>query len=410
MNDFVWEIGSRLVVLALLVWGMLSARKALRRMSDRRGRLPAVIDPKNPTQPIPGSEKLEGAFEGVEYQSEYNPGTETSPPFMVLSVLEPSDGDFMVVKHQVAGCLGRLLKRWGVTFVKTRDEAFDDRYDVVTERTPGFAAACFRDDGHRQAVDGLFDLGATAVRNDGKGLDAIHTSFEREMDDDSSFIHQAMTHLGTLSAGCTQIAGRRCLGVQADRLKWIAAMAVPIAVMVLMFAVGNVSSHLVGPRQVDGDNAFGRLAVKLVAAPLFIWLPLSFWLVKGKSRSAEFLGVVWAVSIIAFYFCASMLVFDLNALLDRGPTTNRIQAVIALSANDTATGYQIQVPSWRENTAWQTIFVPRKRYEQNQLAFEQTEALKITTRPGFFGFEWISSFEPLPAEFDWADQIGPDEP
>lgn len=392
-----WELPWRLIGVALAIWAIVYARRVLKRMRDKRGRLPAVVDEKRPDRVIEGSTKREGVYQGVEYQLEYHPGKEDFPPFLVVSVLEETDGDFMVTRSEEKGWFRRKLKQWGVSYVKTGDKQFDGEYDIVTESTPGFAKACLAGEELRGPVKALFETGFTALRNDGKGIDAIWTQLPEGHSLSQSFLEGAVAQLASLVQGWGTIRTRRFLGIRADTLGWNLGLIVPFLIAFSMFAdmLLAVGGRTPAASQVDADSIPIWFVLMFVAPLLLLWLAVLFFLAKGRYNSHAYLAVVGSVTCIVFYFGGSVHLFTLNAALDRGEPTAHVELIHGFAPTDSGSGYDIVVPAWLAPDQSETIFVSNEEYEEDAWAYDNAVGLEITTKPGYFGFEWILDVRPI---------------
>src|SRR5215510_9630530 len=92
-------------VLIVVVWvGLMWLRSKggiapakLNALRDAHGRLPAVLDPSDPTRPIPAEVREErDEPSGLTYSLRVAEPTPTSPPFIVLTLLAAAPGEFFL--------------------------------------------------------------------------------------------------------------------------------------------------------------------------------------------------------------------------------------------------------------------------------------------------------------------------
>ena len=409
MNKLYAELISKLVVLGLIVAAMLLGRRARNKMRDKRGRLPAVVDGRKPGKPVPveGATKGEQTHEGITYEYEYHPGEEGVPSYFVLTIVQQTEGDFLLSKTSPKRLLGRWLKRRGITYVRSGDEMFDNRFDVVTDATPAFATACLRSAEARVAVEWLFSTGATLLRNDGKGIDAIWTEFARPKEDLPATIKDAASPLRALIERCATFRPSRVLGISVEKWGWPGACAVPAAAFLAVFVAMAVLMKTNAKHVDEVPIAMGLLVTLPVLVP---WLFISYRMVKGRGNSVGYIPAVWGFSVLTFWMAGSTWFLALNSALDRSPPSRCVQPILAIAPTETGSGYDVDVVSWRPGKDVQRIFVSHAESRQDPLAFHGRQALEIRTKPGFFGYQWICSVKPVFASDAKRQAQGSDAP
>ena len=121
--------------------------------------------------------------------------------------------------------------------------------------------------------------------------------------------------------------------------------------------------------------------------------------VFGGERTGKFADRIFGTGgfSLAGFFAAGFPLLQLaNAALDQGAPTKYEQPVIDFVATDS--GYRADVLSWRPERAIQPVRIDEEGNAGDPLHFADCRMLAIKTKPGFFGFEWISSVRPVQIE------------
>ncbi len=313
--------------------------------------------------------------------------------YVVLTIIGPSGGDFMVLRTAAKSCLGDRLKRLGIAYVTSEDQTFDERFDVATDNSPAFARLYFGRAEVRAAVSSLFDMGFTVVRNDGKGIDAIRTPLNEADSSWKATIPDAVNGLLTLAGAGASVRSRRFLGISIDAWGWPGACLVPFAAVLGTIAAGYML-FLTNARYATDPYFAGSS----VAAPLLaLWIILSYHLIRGRAKSPVHLPIVWFASALTFWLAGSTWALAFNASLDAGQITRHVQPILIVErkTDELDTGYHVYVPSWHPGEEFQKIVISHAECRQYSFPIMLAKNLRIDTKPGFLGYEWICSIEPL---------------
>jgi len=337
------------------------------------------------------STKFDRTVEGIVFQCEVHPWTEKIPAYLVVTIIQKTNGDFCVGKT-TEGAQAGWLKRWSISHVQTEDQSFNDDFDVISDRTPDFASKSFQFAAARDAVRKLFDMGVTLIRNDGQGIDLIWMDFCAD-NAIENVIDSAAIELRNLTNCCLEAPKNQHRWPIRERLHVPLAISVPFLVTVSNFFVIALAK-ITGTTARAVDDSFAHLWFEiLVSFPLIaLWVIISFWMLKGRSNSAVLLPVLWIISGITIFFACSIWIFTLNAQLDRSPSKAFVQPIVGY--RPTNFGYDIDVEFWHPDRPIKTIFISNDDYAKDRLSFMQCDALAIETKPGYFGYEWISSVKP----------------
>lgn len=90
----------------------------------------------------------------------------------------------------------------------------------------------------------------------------------------------------------------------------------------------------------------------------------------------------WAVT----YQCLSIA----NAFLDNSSPQFHVTEVVGVIPSGYRSGPRIRVASWRPEHAEEVVHISKEKFQT--LGKEHT-AVEISTKPGYLGFEWVSSIK-----------------
>jgi len=147
-----------------------------------------------------------------------------------------------------------------------------------------------------------------------------------------------------------------------------------------------------GPGRIVAPGAIGTLFwIGLVA-----WLPLCgavYLASRGRCRSVH--GFVYSILglLMASPAVALGAGIQLNARLDHGAPEPHVTRVLAVTTSESRVGtsYSVRLQSWRPG--WPDVsFNPPS---STGSLLEPGHMVKVMTRPGRFGWEWMSDVEPM---------------
>ena len=139
-----------------------------------------------------------------------------------------------------------------------------------------------------------------------------------------------------------------------------------------------------------------RLSLRYSAPALLGFLVLSVVLLKGRSSSHRDLGLVLLASSLGAIVGGFGGFTVANGYLDGGAATSHDAAVLARrKTSGRSESHYVTVASWRAGRESEELDVPRRLYEA---AGAQGARLRVTTRPGRLGFEWIEALAVLPPD------------
>jgi class 3 adenylate cyclase/tetratricopeptide (TPR) repeat protein len=171
-------------------------------------------------------------------------------------------------------------------------------------------------------------------------------------------------------------------------LSRVIAFALPILVMMagifgLVFGFDNYPP-------LDTWKLF-LTSVKLSIPVWFVFSLIAFVLIKGRSSSHyEFLAYL-IISVVSFGLGGFGEKLYFNGYLDKSPAKIVTTSILKkkISRGDKSTTYYLLVKSWRLMKDQEKIRVPYSFFNRSK---PSQHALRITTKPGYYHFEWIHSY------------------
>lgn len=338
-----------------------------------------------------GHDKLEwgktysGQFQGNEYFYEYHPGSKNRKSYFRVTIDTDSNGEFRV--HQEHR-FDRLFKRLGITVeIQTGDRDFDGRYYLETDSV-AFTRACFDAADTREYVRNMFNLGITGLTCAGEKLEAEISPFTFSEKIDRGLIESVVAELILLRDGLPDDSFEPVL---AGNPAWKVKRNVIFALSVMSLVVGGVLLFLglrfYRPLDI-GAAFFFSLRYSLAALVLFCLFAV-LWL-KGRSSSHRELLTSLLFALLGIPLTGFTLVMVLNGYLDKSAITRHEALVISkhISRSEKSTSYYLRVKSWRAGHQREEIKISSKLYWQVR---EGKTMVSITTRPGYYKFEWLVS-------------------
>lgn len=362
------------------------------KMKDGRGRLPVVLDEKNPQYPLETTALSEGEYAGHPYEARFHSGEGVRPPFLVVSWFAPSAYCFTVIRNRPSECPKSFLARFMIKRVLTGDQSFDDDFRVYAHGSTAPLEPCLQSPELRAAVRRLFDLGFTCLRSDGKGFDAAWPRYAGPQPVEPGLVETALSNLNMLASQApAPTAGAGSKAINWNFAATVAMILATLGLLLLIHILRARGQAVVPDYHGTRVILLSGLSLGVLAAAWVIW--------RFRRTRPVFLLVFFSlfaamfslVSVGATYMC-------LNAQLDRGPESRYLQPIIAYGyKHDPTPSYYVDVQHWLAGQASQRVLISKQEYEQIAgLVEESDEAgvyLEVTIRPGYFGSPWISSYE-----------------
>ncbi len=353
----------------IVVWTARTDRRNKRRMAKLASALGAV----------PSGTGGEGVCDGVAYRFHYSPAARNSPATLKVSIDSPAGQPLRIVRE---GRAERLSKRIGLSAeIQTGDPAFDADLYIETEADEFTRTLLMRDDA-RQAVRDVFQLGFTAVHQDGRRLQAVWSPFKLRDDMDPALITGAVAPLATLASRMPAMPPpARPARTPIAKAVVAAAVVMAIAALVLWLVADRF-------RPLDG-GAVLRDSLRYSIPALVVWLAFAFVQLRGRSTAHKELVLVVCLSAFAFGLGGDALEVAFNGWADLGsPTSHDTEVIRTYRRGGRTTTYHVVVTSWRRPRQAENLVVSSGLYR----AARPHQHVTVVTKPGRLGFEWIVSY------------------
>lgn len=382
------------VIIVICIHRMLAGMvRRANAMADARGRLPVVIDEKDPQRRLETTALSDGEYAGHAYEARLHSGEGARPPFLFVSLFAPSTCCFTVVRHRPSEVPRGFLARITMKRILTGNRSFDDDFRVDAFGATSPLEPCFQSPAVQAAVRRLFDLGYTYVRSDGKGFDAAWTLYAGPQPAEPVLVEQTLSALNDLASQCpapapaTTAAPKSSWG---DSKTTLAMVAIGLVVVILVGFVRVHYQSVVPDHQGTRTMLLGGLALGAVLAVAIIWR-------FRRTRSILFLVIFSLLAAPVGLVSVGVVHSILNVHLDRGPESRHVQRIVAWGhEGGLVPSYCVDVRHWLRGAEPQRVFISKQVYEQIAKAEEASERagvyMEINTRPGRFGSPWISSY------------------
>lgn len=377
-----------LVILGFAVFLFWANRRAQSYVGgDRRGRIPAVINPDGripdttvvASQPVPA------------YEAVYHGGSSDHPVFLTITVFLPTALDFLITRREDQSHGGRLL-RAGTICATSGDEAFDRQFEVRSIVGSRVLAAVLKSQGVRKLIEALFAMGFNMVRSDGKSLDANWYKYPFTAQVEPTLLQTAVGYLQELAEAIQQAVPEpepiAQLGVLA-RTTLLGAIPILVTIPLSMFWKGGEPIYP-APYWLLLTVAVGLLPALLLGAVIHR-------VIKRRPHSSTGRLVVIFASIMSSYFLGDVILRFLNSKLDRGPVARHVQRVVGWREGGTST--YLEVTPWDDSLKCARIPVSYsdcERAKRHGFGDFTPLGIEVIARPGFLGFEWVESYKLLP--------------
>ncbi len=328
----------------------------------------------------------EADLAGQKYRYEYTAAGKNRPASFTIWLDCPSAAKFNITRESHWDA---FFKRMGLTTeIQTGDVHFDDACYVRTDFVT-FTKSFFQSLQKRQAVLRLIELNYKDIAHDGTSMIATMTPFRLTEDCDKLALESVVGDLALLSKNLpAEYPGAQVIGIPAWKI-WRACIYLLSAVSL----VGGLVVMLWASKKytVLDENALfiGSLGYSVLAFIAFI--AVSMFLLKGRSSSHNELMLVLIVAVIGFPLFGYGATLSINGYLDVAePRHYQVKIVDKrISKSSKSTIRYISVASWRKGRSRELITVGSGEYKR----FDIGSSLRITTRPGRLGYEWLADYE-----------------
>lgn len=375
--NFLYLIAFIAAIAVLAAWS--SARKEHARVdammpgtSGRRGR--TVI--------------ADGECGGVSYTASFHPGSRHRRRCLRLTVAMAVPYSFSVRRE---GFFDVFCKRVGISAEVQTGEAAFDRDFYITSDDPLSVGACFSVPEVRRSVARLFDAGFSEVSHDAGGITAAWYGFRPDEGKGQDFVRRAAETLVAITKAApveVPVSPRETgWGAWKTRRSFFTGAAV-------FLAAGGLALWVWGELRyppLDVSALFSEsLKFSLPLLALFLWCATLH--LRGRSASHRSLRDIFLIALFGWPFFVFGVMLFANGALDREEAASHEAVVLKkyTTRSRHGTNYHLQVASWREGHAAEALRTNRTFYDAIQ---PETSRLRIRTRPGALGAEWIESFD-----------------
>lgn len=370
-----------IVVLAVLVTAGAAAfvlrkrRRALRRFSASLGH-----------EELRPYKTYEAELDGRRYEYAYRAASRNRPASFQVGIECASPGDFEVRPERR---LDRLSKRLGIAAeIQTGDGPFDREFYIHTNSVE-FCRRLLSDADVREAVRRISELGYGTLRHDGERLEAVCSPFTAVRSRPASFVEDAVRHLALLAARVPQEAyARRTLGMPS----WKLARGAVFTVAALSLVAGG-GAFLWGRRAYPplDELEAALFSLRYSGAALLGFLVLAVALLRGRSGSHRELLVSGGIALLGIPLSGAGALVVLNGYGDDSPPVHHETRVIGkhYSRHRSSTMYYVDARSWRAGRDEERLRVSSGTYRDVRAG---RSVLRITTRAGRYGFEWVDDY------------------
>lgn len=317
--------------------------------------------------------------DGREYRCECFPGGRHSRPWVAVRTDSAPGVRYSAVPARASASRFRHFGRGAV--VAIADPTLAEAITVYSD--DGIAAsAFFATEDRRRALRDFAALGAMELEQDEVQIGVRWSGARDTSDVVTTLVPSAIHVLGALASGTPTAEGRAAV-----RRRRVAASAVSLALLAGLAAAFVLSGV-----------ARERFAVldwfDLLLASLWYSVPLAVAVTLVVTRADVMRRALTPVVVLGPFVVVPSLVLQLaivaNGFLDDGPPTAHDTRVlrIVLEAGRDAHGEAV-VASWRDRR--------EERFDVTRNGAARLRpgaAIRVVTRPGWLGYEWIAAWSP----------------
>jgi len=328
-----------------------------------------------------------GELDGQVYHYQYYAGSKNNPSYLKVWVECESTGEFIIGKESKFDVFSKQL---GIAVeIQTGDMQFDKDCYIQTDSIE-FTKTYFFNLDKRESVRKLYDLQYNILTHNGKTMETRISPFSIGKLKDPEMIAGAVRNLNVLSRGVPiNYYQPRMLGTQAWKAKRNFIYA--IAVLSIVIGLAGIFRGLETYTPLDGMDMF--LYSLRSSIPAFILCTvLSVILVKGRSSSHKELLITFFMTLFGFPMTGFGGLTVLNGYMDKSETIYHDARVNGrrVSKSKDSTSYYVSLVSWRTDRDIEEIKVT---YSMHNKVKSGESVMRIGTRKGEYGFEWIGGYQ-----------------
>lgn len=323
--------------------------------------------------------------EGTEYRCECSPGGRHQRPWIELRTDSAPDARYSAVAVAGLRSIGAGFGRGSL--VTTTDPELDRTLRVYSDDALR-AGPFFALPGHRDALRTLFGLGAGEVTQDDVELAVRWPNRRPNAAVADTLVPEAVAMLRRLAGGKPSTDARAHARWKRGAM-WVA--------WIVLFALGGATGVLAGmARDRFQVLDWNRILVTSLCYSMPLALALGALIVRAgamRSLRAERHGaltLLGGIVLLPVFVLQAAIVA--NGWLDDGPPTRHETRVLRTEiSGGRHPQYDALVTSWREHES-ERLALPRGLVR----LVHRDGALRVVTRPGRFGYEWVAGLEVEP--------------
>lgn len=329
-------------------------------------------------------------YKGHSYEYHYFSGAKNSPSFLSISLNTSNLGKFVIRKESKFDV---FFKNIGLTKeIQTGDKDFDDKFYITTDNA-GFTKNYLNNKAVLQAIKAIYETGFKHIEVNKNKILAKKSPCSKKDKVEDKTIETIVENLLVIQKNAPETVEWEA-GNQAWKLKRIILFAVLglLFILSMIFLIAGLATYPV----LDA----GKLFLFSLKYSIILWL-VSCWisikLLKGRASShIEFL-IAAGVFLFSYLLGAFGMTSYLNGKLDNSVPYEYQQLVIdkKIETSKNSKTYYAIVNSWREDRETEKIKVGKSHYDKINSG---ETLLLISTKPGAFGFEWITDYQIAPEQ------------
>lgn len=332
----------------------------------------------------------EGQKDNLNLQTEYFAGTNKRAPYLKIFLSCPSHGKFETA--QESG-FDRFFKKLGIAVeLQTGDANFDQQV-YITSNTVPFVRSYFADANKREALLEMINLGFKTIKYNGERFELVQSPFRASEGAIKTILEKATPYLRELVQNVSLYAppsDSATLGWKFNR--WL---MFGLASLCLTFGIVSFILSLYYTVFDAWEMFLSSLKYSVAVFILFAWGALK--LLKGRSSSHRELMAIWTMSLIGLVLLSYGTMNYYNCYFDQAPAQEHILPVVykQIKTHHKRRGgetysYHLYVDSWRRLSHRESLSVSINLYHS---VTPGVSRLRILTKPGRLGFEWLSYYE-----------------
>lgn len=268
----------------------------------------------------------------------------------------------------------------------TGDSAFDGEVYIESDADAADLEALLADTSTRQAVHQILGLGFGSVELF-RGASTVQASVIRPTPQHVASAEQIVERLGVIADNLPAFDAAPVGRATPLRTAIAGAVGVLGGFGVFVFAVLAATTwRVIVPGAMVRCGLLGLGGWLVVSA-------LAFVLVRGKSDALRTFSIVFFSALFGMPALGVGTGATLNGVLDAGAATSHDARVTRrwVTTSKNSRTYHLEVESWRPDESRIEVTVSSGQYDQTV----DGSPLRITTKPGWLGWEWIARVQVL---------------